>query len=79
MNYRLGRKTQKPRECLIKILGLDSSKSQQMIGWRVGWPADDPVLWGKIVKPHGRKGTMRGKFKKGVPGQALNSRVKIIP
>ena len=49
-----------------------------MIGWKVGWPADDPKIFGKIVGFHGRKGTLRVKFKRGVPGQALNSRVKII-
>ena len=78
MNYRLGRKTQYPRECLIKVLGVDPSDSKQMIGWKVGWPTDDPRIYGKIVGPHGRKGTLRVKFKRGVPGQALNSRVKII-
>ena len=77
LNYRLGRKTQYPRECLIKVLGVDPSDSKQMIGWKVGWPADDPKIYGKIVGTHGRKGTLRVRFKRGVPGQALNSRVKI--
>ncbi len=49
-----------------------------MIGWKVGWPADDPKIYGKLVGFHGRKGMLRVKFKRGVPGQALNSRVKII-
>ncbi len=78
INYRLGRKTQYPRECLIKVLEIDPSDSKQMIGWKVGWPADDPKIYGKIVGFHGRRGTLRVRFKRGVPGQALNSRVKII-
>ncbi len=78
MNYRLGRKTQYPKMCLIKVLDAGPSDSKQMIGWKVGWPADDPKIFGKIVGFHGRKGTLRVKFKRGVPGQALNSRVKII-
>jgi len=44
---------------------------------RARWPADDPRIYGKIVGLHGRKGTLKVKFKRGVPGQALNSRVKI--
>ena len=36
INYRLGRKTQYPRECLIKVLEIDPSDSKQMIGWKVG-------------------------------------------
>ena len=78
INYRLGRKTQYPRECLIKVLEVDPSDSKQMIGWKVGWPADDPKIYGKIVGFHGRRGALRVRFKRGVPGQALNSRVKII-
>jgi len=78
LNYRLGRKTQNSKTCLIKVLDECPSGSKQMIGWKVGWPADDPKVFGKIVGFHGRKGTLRVKFKKGVPGQALNSRVKIL-
>jgi len=77
LNYRIGMKTQYPRVCLIKVMDVNPSYSKQMIGWKVGWPADDPKIYGKIVGFHGRKGTLRAKFKRGVPGQALNSRVKI--
>ena len=78
LNYRLGRKTQYPRECLIKVLGAKAGEAGQMIGWKVGWPKDEPKIYGKIVNQHGRRGTLRVRFNSGVPGQALNSRVKII-
>lgn len=78
LNYRLGRKTQHPRECLIRVLNADPSEAKQLIGWRVSWPAENPKVHGKIVGVHGRKGTLRVRFKKGVPGQALNSRVRIM-
>ena len=48
-----------------------------MIGWKVGWPADEPKIFGKIVGLHGRKGMLRVKFKREVPGQALGGHVKI--
>ena len=78
LNYRLGRKTQYPKICLVKVLDVGLLDSKQMIGWKVGWPANDPKIFGKIVGFHGRKGTLKVKFKRGVPGQALNSRVKIL-
>jgi large subunit ribosomal protein L35Ae len=78
LHYRIGMKTQYPRVCLIKVMDVDPSDSKQMIGGKVGWPVDNPKIYGKIVGFHGRKGTLRVKFKRGVPGQALNSRVKII-
>lgn len=36
LNYRLGRKTQYPKVCLIKVLEIDPSDSKQMIGMKVG-------------------------------------------
>lgn len=77
LGYRLGRKTQYPREYLIKVLGVEAAEAGQMIGWKVAWPADEPKVRGRIVSLHGRKGVLRARFRKGVPGQALNNRVKI--
>jgi len=77
LNYRLGRKTQYPKECLIEVLGVGPSEAGQMIGWKVAWPAEAPEIHGRIVGLHGRKGTLRVRFRRGVPGHALNSRIKI--
>jgi len=35
-------------------------------------------VFGVILKPHGRTGTLRVKFKKGLPGQALSTKVRIV-
>jgi ribosomal protein L35AE/L33A len=43
LNYRLGRKTQYPKMCLIKVLDVGPSDSKQMIGWKVGWPARNGI------------------------------------
>ena len=77
MNYRLGKKTQYPKECLIKVFGVETGEAGKMIGWKVGWPADNPNIYGKIIGLHGRIGMLRVRFNRGVPGQALNSRIKI--
>ena len=76
-NYRRGPKTQKSNEGLIKIIDLDSDETG-LIGWKVGWPEDSPKLKGIILKPHGKSGTFRVKFQKGLPGQALGTRLKIV-
>jgi large subunit ribosomal protein L35Ae len=78
LNYRIGLKKQYPKQCLIKVAETDSSEAMRLIGWKVGWPALDPKIFGKIVSSHGRKGVLRVRFKKGVPGQALNTHVKIV-
>ncbi len=78
VNYRLGYNRQYSRVCLIKVLGADESLPNRLIGWRVGWPADDPRIFGRIVRSHGKKGVLRVKFSRGLPGQALSTRVKIM-
>ena len=78
INYRLGKKSQKPKECLIRIPGMDASEAGQILGMKVCWPADEPKIYGKIVSLHGGKGILKVKFKKGIPGQALNIRIKLI-
>jgi large subunit ribosomal protein L35Ae len=78
LNYRIGKKTQDARQCLIKILNVEPSEARRMIGLKVGWPVEDPKIIGKIIGVHGRTGTLKVRFKRGVPGQALGSRVKIF-
>ncbi|HDO42134.1 MAG TPA: 50S ribosomal protein L35ae, partial [Candidatus Bathyarchaeota archaeon] len=33
---------------------------------------------GTIVSPHGNKGLVRARFRRGLPGQALGTTVKIV-
>jgi large subunit ribosomal protein L35Ae len=77
LNYRLGKKTQSSKECLIKVFGIPLEETGHLVGWKVAWPESGPKIFGKIVGIHGRKGSLRARFSKGVPGQALGSRVKL--
>ena len=76
-NYRRGPKSQRNQYCIIKALNIES-KEINLIGWKVGWPQEKPRLFGTILKPHGKNGTLRVKFTKGLPGQALSTYVKIM-
>ena len=78
LNYRTGNNAQNQNIILIKVLGATPSESCQMIGHKVGWPADDPKILGKIVGPHGRKGILKARFRKGLPGKALSTQIKIV-
>lgn len=75
-NYRLGRKKQYPRECIIKVLRADISEIKRLIGWKASWPFRDPKIHGKIAGLHG-KSALRAIFKGGVPGQALSTKISI--
>jgi large subunit ribosomal protein L35Ae len=78
-NYRIGIRTQSSRECLIKFDGVDSvAQAASFMGQKVVWKGENKTLVGKIIDFHGKSGTVRAKFKKGVPGQALGTTVELI-
>jgi large subunit ribosomal protein L35Ae len=78
-NYRIGIRTQNSRECLIKFNGVDSAaQAGSLMGQKVVWKGANKPLVGKILCFHGKRGTVRAKFKKGVPGQALGTTVELI-
>jgi large subunit ribosomal protein L35Ae len=77
-NYRIGIRTQSSRECLIKFNGVDSAaQAGPLLGQKVVWKGANKTLIGKIIGFHGKTGTVRAKFKKGVPGQALGTTVEV--
>ena len=79
VNYRVGPKTQRSRECLVKFPNVKSAKdASRLIGRKVVWPAEEKRMIGKIVATHGTKGLVRVRFRKGVPGQALGTHVRIV-
>jgi large subunit ribosomal protein L35Ae len=67
------------RECLIQFAHVNSaSLAGSLIGRKVVWKQGKSKLIGKIVGLHGKKGVVRAKFRKGVPGQALGTTVELV-
>ena len=79
MNYRIGIRTQMSKECLIQFAHVDSaSVAGRLIGRKVVWKEKQNKFIGRIVGLHGKKGVVRVKFRKGVPGQALGTTVELV-
>jgi len=79
LNYRVGPKTQRSRECIIQFPHVNSvSEASRLIGRKVAWNNGDTKIIGKIVDLHGKKGLVRARFRKGLPGQALGTTVQLI-
>lgn len=79
VSCRRGPKTQKPKDYLLRFPDIKSvSEAGRLIGRKVAWSTGKHVIRGKIVALHGTNGLVRARFRKGVPGQALGSRVEII-
>ena len=79
IDYRKGLKTQKSGECLISFSTIGTvSGVGQLIDRKIAWPVGELKLKEKIVALHGKKGFVRARFRRGLPGQALGNRVEII-
>ena len=79
VNYHIGIRTQMSRECLIQFVNADSvSEAGKLIGRKVIWKEGKNKTIGAIVSLHGRKGMVRARFRKGLPGHALGTTVEVV-
>lgn len=79
VNYRVGPKTQRPKECITQFTHVASaSEAGRLVGRKVAWKSGKNKIIGKIVALHGKKGLVRIRFRKGVPGQALGTSVELV-
>lgn len=80
VNYRMGRHHQNNNQMIIQVPNIDKAeKAKHLIGKRVLWisPSKKELI-GIIKKEHGNNGALRVHFDKGLPGQSLGTKVKII-
>ncbi len=79
IQFRRGRKTIIEKHFLIEIKGISSrEEAEKMTGKEVEWKSPaGKIIIGKISAPHGNKGVVRAIFEKGLPGQAVTTKVEI--
>ncbi|MFX1321351.1 MAG: 50S ribosomal protein L35ae [Promethearchaeota archaeon] len=80
-NYRRGRHTVHPKQCILVFPNIKTRKeANKLIGRIVIWTSPTGKdLRGLITRAHGNSGAVRAHFKKaGVPGQALGTKVRIL-
>jgi len=79
VNYRIGPKNQRSKECIIQFAHAKSvSEASRLIGRKVAWKSGKNKIIGKIVDLHGTKGLVRARFRRGLPGQALGTTVELV-
>jgi large subunit ribosomal protein L35Ae len=78
LSYRRGRKTQKMNQAIASIEKVDSrEEAKKFIGKKVEIAFSKSSIKGIIVKPHGGKGRVVIRFRRGLPGQAMNKEIKL--
>jgi large subunit ribosomal protein L35Ae len=77
-NFRRSRHVQTTNQMILVAEGMNKEKAASLIGKKVSWksPAGKEIK-GEIRATHGTKGAVRALFEKGMPGQAIGSKVSI--
>lgn len=79
IQFRRGRHVIHERHFLIEITGISSrEQAEKFAGKEVVWksPAGKSIK-GKISAAHGNKGLVRAIFERGLPGQAVTTKIEI--
>ncbi len=79
IQFRRGRHTIHEKHFLIEIEGVEKRKeAEKFIGKEVSWKSPaGKIIKGKISDAHGNNGVVRAIFEKGLPGQAVTTKVEI--
>ncbi len=80
MNFRRARHHTYENQMIIQVEGVDSKeKAEGLVGKKVSWKSTgDKTIEGTISAPHGSKGYVRALFERGMPGQAISTKVAVI-
>jgi large subunit ribosomal protein L35Ae len=79
VNYRIGIRTQMSKWCLIRIMGENTvSNVGLLVGRKMILKFGENSFVGRIMDLHGKKGVVKVKFQKGMPGQALGAKVELL-
>ena len=83
VNFRRGRHTQKCNHIILYTEEIKTKEeAQKFVGKEVVWKnpkgKNKVEIKGKVASSHGNKGNLRAIFEKGLPGQALGTKVNIL-
>ncbi len=86
LSFRRGRHTQRTNQFLLEVEGVDSrKKASGLIGRKVVWASSPKSrdrkpreIHGKITACHGNSGTLRARFSRGLPGEAVTQKARIL-
>jgi len=82
VSFRRGRHTQCNNQLILQIDNVDSKdKTKSLVGKHVVWTCpgkNKKEINGIIKSSHGNSGAVRAYFDKGVPGQALGTKIQVL-
>ena len=78
VSFRRGRRTYTERQFIVDANAKQNKDAQALVGKEVIWKSPSgKVIKGTVRKVHGNHGKLRVLFERGLPGQAVLSKVEI--
>ncbi len=79
VNFRLGRHTKSEKQMVVRTkTSTNKEQADKLKGKKVTWKTSSgKVIKGVIKAPHGNSGAFRVEFERGIPGQAVGTKVEI--
>lgn len=79
VNFRGGRRTQVNNQMIVGVDSIETKdKAKALVGKKVVWKSNKgKAINGEIRSFHGNSGKLRVLFEKGMPGQAIGTKVVI--
>ena len=79
IQFRRGRYNIHKRHFLIEINGVSNrEQAEKFVGKEAVWKSPaGKLIKGKISGAHGNKGVVRAIFEKGLPGQAITTKIEV--
>jgi large subunit ribosomal protein L35Ae len=78
IQFRRGRHTYKKRHFILDFGLTKKTDAEKLVGKNVEWTSSaGKIINGKIAASHGSNGKVRAIFERGLPGQALTTKVVV--
>ncbi len=78
INYRVGIRSQINDQILVQLSS--ASEAGKLVGKKIVWKQNKRAAphVGKIIGLHGKKGVVKAKFARSIPGQAIGTVVTVV-
>ncbi|KAL5513196.1 RPL33B [Sanghuangporus sanghuang] len=88
LSHKRGKRNTRPNTSLIAIEGVGTKEDAQFyLGKRIAYVyrakreingSKVRVIWGRVTRPHGNSGVVKGKFRSNIPPRAFGASVRVM-